>query len=121
MGIPAMGNGAMANTICEVAGPEFSAIQVGLPSEVMLEALCRPKEEDGYAVDLSEAIMVGTSMDVDGKFATNSGMRSLLLIDGIEAATGKIGDFGFGKAATMKHINTLQSFTASCPTWVANT
>jgi len=81
--IPAVGNGTMCQTICASAGSGVEAIDVGKPSDVLIQALQRPVEEQGYGVDLSRAVMIGDTLDTDIELAVRSGMRSLLVLSGV--------------------------------------
>eukprot|EP00931_Biecheleriopsis_adriatica_P114685 TRINITY_DN90600_c0_g1_i1.p1 TRINITY_DN90600_c0_g1~~TRINITY_DN90600_c0_g1_i1.p1 ORF type:complete len:953 (-),score=171.06 TRINITY_DN90600_c0_g1_i1:97-2934(-) len=81
--VPAVGNGTMCQTICASVGLELQAIDVGKPSEVLIEALHRPVEEQGYGVSLENAVMVGDTLATDVELAIRSGMRSLLVLSGV--------------------------------------
>ncbi|CAJ1352299.1 unnamed protein product [Effrenium voratum] len=81
--IPAVGNGTMSQMICASVGRDIKAIDVGKPSEVLIEALKRPVEEEGYGVHLDKAVMVGDTLDTDIELAVRSGMRSLLVLSGV--------------------------------------
>jgi len=82
-GIPAVGNGTMSRAVCSSAGEGFRAIDVGKPSEVLIEMLRRPIEDEGYGVNLSRAILVGDTLGTDIELANRSGMRSLLVLSGV--------------------------------------
>mmetsp|Transcript_54216 Transcript_54216/g.129191 ORF Transcript_54216/g.129191 Transcript_54216/m.129191 type:complete len:945 (+) Transcript_54216:92-2926(+) len=80
VGIP--GNGLMAQIVCRTVSGTASAFDVGKPSELMLESLRRPQEEQGYGVDTSRAIMIGDTLETDIEMANKGGMRSLLVLSG---------------------------------------
>ena len=81
--IPAVGNGTMCQMICASVGEDIQAIDVGKPSEVLIEALRRPVEEQGYGVELDKAVMVGDTLNTDIELAVRSGARSLLVLSGV--------------------------------------
>ncbi|CAE7652492.1 PGLP2 [Symbiodinium sp. CCMP2592] len=81
--IPAVGNGTMCQMICNSVGADIQAIDVGKPSEVLIEALRRPVEEEGYGVELDKAVIVGDTLNTDIELAVRSGMRSLLVLSGV--------------------------------------
>lgn len=81
--IPAVGNGTMCQMVCASVGEDIQAIDVGKPSEVLIEALRRPVEEEGYGVELDKAVMVGDTLNTDIELAVRSGMRSLLVLSGV--------------------------------------
>lgn len=102
-GIPAVGNGTMSKAICKSAGGGQRAIDVGKPSEVLIEMLRRPKEEAGYGVDLARSVVVGDTLSTDVALANRSGMRSLLVLSGVTSRN-----------------DLEQEEDATCiPTWVA--
>lgn len=81
--IPAVGNGTMCQMVCASVGEDIQAIDVGKPSEVLIEALRRPVEEEGYGVELDKAVIVGDTLNTDIELAVRSGMRSLLVLSGV--------------------------------------
>eukprot|EP00913_Durusdinium_trenchii_P025064 g23528.t1 len=83
--IPAVGNGTMCQMVCASVGEDIQAIDVGKPSEVLIEALRRPVEEEGYGVELDKAVMVGDTLNTDIELAVRSGMRSLLVLSALES------------------------------------
>lgn len=101
--IPAVGNGTMCQMICNSVGADIQAIDVGKPSEVLIEALRRPVEEEGYGVELDKAVIVGDTLNTDIELAVRSGMRSLLVLSGV---------------TNRSHLDNLRD-TTRFPTWVA--
>lgn len=81
--VRAVGNGTMTNAICSAVGHAIKPIDVGKPSDIFLEHLRRPVDEGGLGIDLSQAILVGGSLDTDIRLAHKCGMRSLLLLSGV--------------------------------------
>jgi len=78
-----VGTGVLAKSILGGGGrSEDEAINVGKPSALMLDHLRKPKEEGGYGIDLSRAVMVGDSVETDVAFAVRGGMKSLLVFSG---------------------------------------
>jgi len=77
----AVGNGAMTHSICESTGRV--AISVGKPSEILLEQLRRPLDEQGFGVDSSKTVVVGSTLETDILMANMGGMKSLLVLTGV--------------------------------------
>ncbi|CAE8630473.1 unnamed protein product [Polarella glacialis] len=81
--IRAVGNGTMANLICNNASLQTEAINMGKPSQMLTEQLRRSVESGGLGIDFGKAVMIGSTLDTDIKFANSVGMRSLLVLSGI--------------------------------------
>eukprot|EP00439_Symbiodinium_sp_Y106_P073143 s1666_g13.t1 len=104
--IPAVGNGTMCQMICNSVGADIQAIDViqelferpidleaksnlnpdkieysrrHYSQEVLIEALRRPVEEEGYGVELDKAVIVGDTLNTDIELAVRSGMRTFRL------------------------------------------
>jgi len=79
-----IGNGTMTSAVCACACvDEGIAVDVGRPSDVFIQLLRLPEQENGLNVDFSKAIMVGDTLATDIEMASRSGMRSLLVLSGV--------------------------------------
>merc|ERR1711862_216326 len=77
----------MAQAICSAVGPEQTPIDVGKPSQIMLDLLRSPVEQGGCGVDFSKAIMIGDTLETDIEMASRAGMRSILVLSGVTNST----------------------------------
>merc|ERR1719210_1700653 len=82
--VRAVGNGTMARAVCNAVDlRDCSPIDVGKPSQMLIEHLRRDVTEGGLGINLSEAVVVGDSLKTDMKLASRGGMKSLLLLTGV--------------------------------------
>eukprot|EP00928_Gymnodinium_smaydae_P063001 TRINITY_DN4670_c0_g1_i2.p1 TRINITY_DN4670_c0_g1~~TRINITY_DN4670_c0_g1_i2.p1 ORF type:complete len:938 (+),score=184.29 TRINITY_DN4670_c0_g1_i2:108-2816(+) len=80
-----VGNGTMANAICQCVNDDVRPIDAGKPSMLLLEYLRRPLEEGGCGIDFSRAVMIGDSLNTDVELANKAGMKSLLVLSGVSS------------------------------------
>jgi len=78
--VRAIGNGAMADFVGRCFDPPREAVDMGKPSEALLELLKHP---DAYGVDLSKSLMVGDTLQTDIVFGNKGGMDTLLVFTGV--------------------------------------
>lgn len=81
--VRAIGNGAMAEIISRSFDPPHPWLDMGKPSEMLLDILRNP---DAYAVDPSRSIMVGDTLQTDIVFGNRGGMTTLLVLTGVTTA-----------------------------------
>lgn len=82
--VHAVGNGVIANAICNAIGKEASfIIDVGKPSFIMLDQMRNPKSQGGFEVDLKGAVMIGDTLETDMELARKGGMKSCLVFSGV--------------------------------------
>lgn len=81
--IPAVGNGTMAQAICSSVSDDCEAIDVGKPSQMMLQVMRTPAAQMGYGVDMSSAVVIGDTLDTDMEMAQRGAMKSLLVLSGV--------------------------------------
>jgi ribonucleotide monophosphatase NagD (HAD superfamily) len=78
-----MGNGRSTDIIKGAATEKnLPIIDVGKPSDLMLEALQHPTSDGGLSVDLRKAVMIGDSLQTDVEMAHLGGIRSLMVFSG---------------------------------------
>lgn len=82
LSIPAVGNGVMTQAICGTVGDDITPIEVGKPSDMMLEVLRSGADEMGYGVDFSSAVVIGDTLETDVQLARRGDMKSLLVLTG---------------------------------------
>mmetsp|Transcript_132633 Transcript_132633/g.412402 ORF Transcript_132633/g.412402 Transcript_132633/m.412402 type:complete len:729 (+) Transcript_132633:252-2438(+) len=80
--VKTVGNGLMAKIVCDTAGENMLSFDVGQPSDLMLEALTRPTEEQGMGVNPKKAVLIGDALSTDIAMANHGGMQSLLVFSG---------------------------------------
>lgn len=97
-----VGNGTMTRAICHCHGSKIKPIDMGKPSEALLEHLRLPLSQGGLEIDLRKAVVIGDTLETDIKLANLGGMRSLLVLSGV---TGKV---DLEKEVNPQHL----------PTWV---
>mmetsp|Transcript_30073 Transcript_30073/g.79207 ORF Transcript_30073/g.79207 Transcript_30073/m.79207 type:complete len:1054 (-) Transcript_30073:32-3193(-) len=102
--VRAMGNGMMANAVCQRTGMMHShiPIDVGKPSQILQEHLRRDPKHGGLGVDFGRSVMVGDNLEADVKLANECGMKSLLVLSGV----------------TCREMLEREEGTDRMPTWV---
>jgi len=78
--IRAIGNGAMAEFVAQCFDPVRDWLDMGKPSDALLDLLASP---EAYDVDLSTALMVGDTLQTDIVFGNRGGMATLLVMTGV--------------------------------------
>ena len=89
--VKAVGNGAMASFIAHCFDPPLSWVDLGKPSDALIEMLSSP----AYKIDLKKSLMVGDTLQTDIVFGTRGGMSTLLVLTGVadrKAADAAVGD-----------------------------
>lgn len=76
----AVGNGAMADVIARSFDPPLEWLDMGKPSDALLEMIRSP---EGYDVNPANSIMVGDTLQTDIVFGNRGGMRTLLVLSGV--------------------------------------
>jgi len=89
--VKAVGNGAMASFIAHCFDPPLSWVDLGKPSDALIEMLSSP----AYKIDLKKSLMVGDTLQTDIVFGTRGVMSTLLVLTGVayrKAADAAVGD-----------------------------
>jgi len=81
--VRAIGNGAMAEIVSRSFDPPHPWLDMGKPSEMLLDILKHP---DAYNVDPKRSIMVGDTLQTDIVFGNRGGMTTLLVLTGVTTA-----------------------------------
>lgn len=83
--IRAVGNGAMGQAVAQCFDPPLEQITCGKPSSTLLKLLLDPEEAGGYGVNKDSAVMVGDTIETDIVFANEGGLKSLLVLTGVNS------------------------------------
>eukprot|EP00931_Biecheleriopsis_adriatica_P004791 TRINITY_DN106409_c0_g1_i1.p1 TRINITY_DN106409_c0_g1~~TRINITY_DN106409_c0_g1_i1.p1 ORF type:complete len:409 (+),score=75.55 TRINITY_DN106409_c0_g1_i1:60-1286(+) len=76
----AIGNGAMADIIARSFDPPLEWLDMGKPSDALIELLRSP---EGYNVNPHTALMIGDTLQTDIVFGNRAGMKTLLVMTGV--------------------------------------
>jgi len=76
----AIGNGAMADIIARSFDPPLGWLDMGKPSDSLIELLRSP---EGYGVDAAQALMIGDTLQTDIVFGRKAQMKTLLVLTGV--------------------------------------
>jgi HAD superfamily hydrolase (TIGR01450 family) len=76
----AIGNGAMADMIARSFDPPLEWLDMGKPSDALIDML---RDPDAYDVNPKTAIMVGDTLQTDIVFGNRAGMKTLLVLSGV--------------------------------------